>query len=325
MTWPCARDSIARMKSSIVIASFAMACCGCDSQAPTPSDASTATATASASAAPEPDKPEEKGVTILDKGKDPRALLRYAPKAGQAERLTLTNKTVQADVDGKERGAPSATIYLAFTFKEKKGDDLLYDIAVTKIDAKGDKEMPAAVERQLKATLGKVEGVKGTLLVSDRGMTREVKLAIGDDLPAEAKMAAGNLQETLAVLMVVLPTARVGEGAKWEVTSPVQQAGMTVDQTISYELAKNDAGRLTIKGTYKQTAKEQQMELAPGVMMKFLAHDATGTVAVDLDLAHLVPSKSESELKSKSTIQQGSRPKKDVSATTSIGLEGGIE
>lgn len=313
------------MKTPITIAWLVIACCGCDTPAPTPSDAPVATVTASASAAPEPDEPEEKGVTVSDKGKEPRALLRYAPKAGQAERLTLTNKTVHADVDGKERGAPSATIHLAFSFKEKKGDDLLYDVAVTKIDAKGEGEMPAAVERQLKETLGKIEGVKGTLLVSDRGMTREVKLVIADDLPAEAKMAAENLQETLAVLTVVLPTARVGEGAKWEVTAPMKQAGMTVDQTTRYELAKNDAGKLTIKGTSVQTAKAQEMEIAPGMLMKFLAHDATGTLEVELDLAHLVPAKSQSELKSKSTIQQGSRPKKDIRATTSIVLEGGIE
>lgn len=299
---------------------------GCDGQASADASSSaTASASASAKPAPEPDKPEEAGVTIIDKGKEPRALLRYAPGKGQKEKLKLTNRTTQMDVDGEEKGGPAGVIHLELSFTEKKDDALAYTLKVTEVDATGDKDMPIKLKIAVKQLLGHLEGLEGNLVTSDRGLTRDAKLTIPDDFPKDAVAAANNLQDTLSVLTVVLPTARVGEGAKWKHEGKVNSGGMKVDQVTEFELVERKGDQVKIKTTVTQTAKDQEYELAPGVKMKFLSHDAKGSADVSLNLAHLAPAKTKYELKSEDTIQQGSRPKKDVKSTVIIQVDGGID
>lgn len=309
----------------LMVGLVALGCFACDSgQAAPATDDVTATASASAKPAPEPDKPEEATITIVEKGNEPRSLLRYAPKPGQSERVKIRKATEDATVEGKDAEAPGAEFTIKLTFEKSQDDALVYAVVIDQVEIVGGPN--AATKRAMQDTIGKAVGLKGSLTVSDRGLVREATLEIPDTMPDASKMAAQNLRDTLREsVFVVLPTARVGVGAKWERKHAVATAGMSVDRVMTFELVESADGKLRVKTTEKQAVKDQEMELGPGMKMTVHSLEASGTGEARVDLAHLAPVSVESSSSSTTLLQQGSRPKKEVKAKETNKITGGID
>ncbi len=324
--------NLKRLSAFLLIATLGVTT-GCDGEKPSDtvdSAAAKPSASATAKPKPEPDKPEEKGIKILDKGKDPRTLLRYAPKPGQVERLRIASTTVHAEVkkDGdkktlEKKGVPTGEFVVKMTFKKKNdAGDLLYDLEIDEVSVSG-MDVPVKVMVATKSLLSQIEGVKGTLVISDRGRAREAKFKL-DDIKPDAAAAAKGIEEVFGGLFMVLPTARVGVGAKWEHTEKITQQGMEVDQVKVYELVANKKGEPELSVTVKQTAKDTVAKLGKGIEMKILAFKADGTGTATLNLSHIPVAKAKLNSKSETEMQLGSRPKKTLASDATYVLEGGI-
>src|ERR1035437_4195643 len=92
-------------------------------------------------------------------------------------------------------------------------------------------------------------------------------------------------------LVAPLPEEAVGPGAKWEVKMPIKTQGMTIDQTVTYEVASLEGERLTTKSTVVQHAANQKIQnpAMAGLKMDLTKMIGNGTGESTSDLAPTLP------------------------------------
>ena len=309
--------------AAIIVATAFFAC---DDSPGTPANETTATASASAKPPP-PDEPEEKGVTIIDKGKEPRRLLRYRPKKGQQEKLELTLETTSEEAGINKRPATTqgSTFRLHLLHNDgSKPGKLSYTIKILECEPNFGDTVPAAQKTAVTKIMADLKGITGRIEMSDRGVATDVSLNPGD-VSDDVKAVVAELESSLGTNIFVLPTARVGVGALWKHERPIESFGAITDQVANYELVALDGDTVKVKVITKDTAKDQVAKIGKGLEMKLLEGQGKLEGEVTLSLLHIAPVEGAFNGENKTKMQLGSRPEKVIKSVSKSGVKGGIE
>jgi len=82
----------------------------------------------------------------------------------------------------------------------------------------------------------------------------------------------------------------VGVGAVWEVRTPVQSHGATVEQVTTYRLRAQSGDEIGLDVQITQTAPAQDLpDPQPGLRARLNSLSTTGSGTMELKLSHLVP------------------------------------
>ena len=215
---------------------------------------------------------------MLDAGKAPKAVYRYAPEAGSVQTVRLS---MSIDMEMSMAGMAMPAMAVPTVFYELRSevtevakDRIHYAYSIVEAGAEG--EGPVADE--LRKELGEAVGSGGAVTLDGRGQLQGTTAV---SQPTEAT-PVDQMEATLGKLALVLPEGAVGQGASWRLEEDRFDGGVAVHQISTWTLAEIRAdGGLVIDVAVTQTAEDQTMQTSAGESeLKGFASSASGRTIV---------------------------------------------
>jgi hypothetical protein len=237
---------------------------------------------------------------LLDAGAEPRELLRFHPNPGDKQTLDMT-MTMAMTMGAQGAGAampqikiPAITMTMNSTVKDvATNGDITYEIEFSDATVKDDPSAMPQVVAALKASLAGFKGMTGTGTLSSSGMSRKMDFKMPPSADPQVSQMMGQMKDSLSGIRAQLPEEPVGVGAKWEVHQPIKSQGMTIDETVTYQLVTLDGELCTAKTTIAQHAANQKIQnpSMPGLKLDLTKMTGSTIGEVTFDLTHVMPSK----------------------------------
>ena len=264
-------------------------------------------------------------VTLVAPGAAPRAALRYKVAPSFKSQLNMVMAmSMNMDMGGTQMPmsmpAMKMSADVAVTAVSPTGD-ITYDLVFSDmtIDPVG---ADPNVVTAMQGAMPSMKGMKGTAVVTSRGIQKSVNMDMATVNPAlQQTMQA--MSSSLENMSLPFPEEPIGVGAKWEVKQAVDSGGMKTFQKITVELVAIQGNAVTLGVKTEQTAPPQPVsnpQLPAGATMSLVSLTGTGTGTMKLKLDSLVPN---SEMNAKtSTVMDmsmgGSSQRMSVDTTMKV-------
>jgi hypothetical protein len=229
-------------------------------------------------------------VKLLSPGKDPKKPMRMTAKVGlrQTGVMRIKMGIEQTRGENKVRGIlPEIRITMDLNVTNVSADgDIRYEFKINKAevleDAQVDKKDALVPKAALAEMLAEMRSMKGHVIVSSRGFTKEADLVIPPKMmDPETNQFMEEINKQLSSQMgLPLPEEAVGVGAKWLTTTTVKEEGMVLKQSITSELRSLSGDAAKVSLTIKQTGSAVGLKSAT----------SSGNGEMNLDLGRLIPS-----------------------------------
>ncbi len=228
-------------------------------------------------------------VKLLSPGKDPKKPMRMTAKVGLRRTVVMRIKMgmEMAMGENKVRGIlPEIRITMDLNVTNVSADgDIRYELKVNKAevleDAQVDKKDALVPKAALAEMLAEMRGMKGHVIVSSRGFTKEADLVIPPKMmDPETKQFMEEIKQSPYQMSSPLPEEAVGIGAKWLTTATVKQDGIVLKQSITSELRSLSGDAAKVSFIIKLT----------GSAVDLKSFTSSGNGEMNLDLGRLIPS-----------------------------------
>jgi len=242
-------------------------------------------------------------VKLLDPGKEPRKELRLKSKVGQTDKMKMTmamdmNIKVGAQNPPTQKLPPMIMNMGMKVTEVKPNGDIRYEFTLTSTDVTSSPGMDPKVVAAIKEALGKLNGLNGYAVVSNRGFNREAKINLPPGADANTKQVMQGMEQAMQQIGAPLPEEPVGVGAKWQYVTKLTQNGISLKQTAVYDLTKMDGERITCNVKVNQAAPKQKVAAPQGITVDLLSMKSDGGGQSELELTKLTPVKSKMNLAS---------------------------
>ncbi len=273
--------------------------------------ASTLSATAQQPPSTQPSAQGGLGPTIrlLNAGASPRTL-RLAPRQGATGVIDLTMKiTAKRTVDGAltpEPPSPGVLMSFKTVVTEIDGDRIGYTFECIKGDLVEDQEVPAQIREMLRGGITMVAGLRGTGVISDRGVSLGATVTRTPGMDQALLGHAMAIERLLGQVTTPLPAEPVGVGGSWEATNTIDEDGLTVQETITCTLTAMDGKAVEIDTEIRRQADPQPVRdpnIPAGASANLTAYAFAGTGRAVLRLDELHPIEGAVNVTADSTVQ----------------------
>ena len=241
-------------------------------------------------------------VSVTEAGAEPRAVLRFAPKAEQTRSVTLTMAMQVAMTLGTKAIDPSVlpTVEVKMDVTPSAASDgaSTYAFAVTSATRS---ELDGASERLKKAMDTAVEGMadsKGTLHIDGSGRMSTADYGLPEVPTPGLRPSLAGFQQSFSQLFVVFPETPVGVGASWSSTSHFELSGIPVEQRATYTLKAREGDVLTLAVSFEQAASGDAAAPA-GVALEGTQFGGRGTGTLTVALDSPFPTQAEAQSRSR--------------------------
>jgi hypothetical protein len=232
-------------------------------------------------------------VKLLSPGKDPKKPMRMTAKVGLLRTIVMRMKMAMGENKvAAQKLETRMTMNLNVTNVSADGD-IRYEFKINEFKI----NMPEVVEdaqtvQALKVVLAWMQGIKGHVIVSSRGFTKEADVVLpplyvnGVALTKDPKIkqfmeeSKQEFKQSLQQMSSPLPEEAVGVGAKWLTILTVKQNGMVLKQSITSELRSLSGDAAKVSFTIKQSGMDVDVK----------SFTSSGNGEWNLDLGRLIPS-----------------------------------
>jgi len=254
-------------------------------------------------------------IELLAPGAEPRVALRYQFKPGSQEKLVMDlgmSMSMQMGAMAQPPVTlPVSRMHMVLDLQSiDAAGELRYAFVMNKAEVLPATGAAAAMVPMMSSELAKMEGMKGTARVSNRGFTREASFEVPDRVSAQIKQMEESMARSIEQMSSPLPEEPVGVGARWRVTSQVETGGVNLNQIGHFELVALEAGVAKVRISLEQSAPPQDVkspDLPPGTVVHLVSMKGQGTGEGQIDLARVVPT-SKLELKTEMQMQVKAGP-----------------
>ncbi|MEM1033760.1 MAG: hypothetical protein AAGN82_25720 [Myxococcota bacterium] len=270
--------------------------------------------------------PDPGRLELISAGSEPRQTLRFAPKVGQVDALSMTMKVGMAASVGDKKvpsgNFPPMMLKLTLKVAEVTPDgDIAYDFLVTGADAKT-KGLPADQARLVQKGVSGLVGLGGRARVTGTGITRDVVIKPPKGGSAQLAPVMQSMEQAMNEVLAPLPEEAVGKGAKWKFVRTARQSGVLVTQTATYELLGVKPGKIKLGVELEQTAPRQAIRAPNGARLELMALQAKGTGKRILRLVHLSPQRSAVAISSRTQMAIPDQGVMTIDTSISIDMTG---
>ncbi len=274
-----------------------------DTAAATPDAPDAAAATPdTAAATPDAVAPKaEATVRLIEAGADPKVAMRYSAAVG-AEQTANLGMTTELELGANGQKMPTALpkTKMTITAKVNAADpaaDTTVGLVISEADiAEGQAAGGSRAAEKLAEVIRGMKGLKGDKVLSARGVSQRFTLAApeGDSGimgTAALKPVVQGFERAIDQMTVPFPDEAIGVGAKWEVTQQVLEAGMTLDQTIAFEVTaiKDNVVSLRFTVTLKAPPGKLESTFAGGMKALVTSLEGGGEGTIEVDRSKVLP------------------------------------
>ena len=229
-------------------------------------------------------------VKLISPGAEPRRAMRYTIPATYKGAMTMTTSI---EMGGLPMAMPPMSMVMGL------------NVGVTSIAPNGDismsmtftkAEMAAGADPTIAAAVGdamkSVVGLKGTAVMTNRGVTKSVKMDLDSIKNPAMSQAFSQVSQSLENMMAPFPEEAIGVGAKWEARQGLDANGMSIFQRTEFEVTGMTATSMTVKMKTEQTAPTQTIsnpQMPPDASMTLERLTSSGTGTGTIPMNALVP------------------------------------
>jgi hypothetical protein len=258
-----------------------------DTAAAAPSATGTSPATVSAPKSP---------VKLLDAGGEPRTVLRLHPTVGDKQSLTMTMK-IGMDMSASSTpvpatGIPGIVMSLDVEVKSIAANgNITYTMTFNDASLAADTNTQPAVAAAMKTALAGLSGMSGTGEMTDRGVVTKLEMKLPPTASPALSQTLGQMKDSLSSSSTPLPEEAVGPGARWDYLTHPKSQGMTIDQTLGFELVSVDGNHVNLRSRITQAAANQKLQnpTVPTVKTELTKLTGSGSGTSVLDLGKIMP------------------------------------
>jgi hypothetical protein len=232
---------------------------------------------------------------LLQPGNEPRKPLRFHPKPGDKQTVSLTMKMAigmkMGEVENPPMKLPAIITSFEVSIKNlSPNGDIAYDLLIGDTTIANDSEALPQIVDAMKTAVGAWKGLSGSGTVSDRGINKSLELKMPQGADAQTRQTLEQLKDSLTRIIVPVPEEPLGVGAKWEVKGSVKSQGMSLDQTSVYEITAIAEDKISTKNTITQKAAPQKISspAMPGLKLDLTKMNGNGSGDLTLNLAQLM-------------------------------------
>ncbi|AFY88882.1 DUF6263 family protein [Chroococcidiopsis thermalis] len=256
-------------------------------------------------------------VELLEVGNEPRQELRFRPQANAKQTSTMT---LQMDTDVSMAGQtmpkvdlPPITVAIdTVVTKVEPNGNIHFKSSYSNVDVMNSSSLPPQVLEAMRSQMKKMVGTSGSFIIDNRGQIQTAKFASSQKSDANLKQFSEQMSTSFDQMSSPLPQEAIGIGAKWRVTTTPSLLGMSVQQTITYELVNLKDNIATLNIWFEQHANPQKLTL-PGipngatVTLKSLESKGDGRLMMQLDRPFPLRANLIANSKNEMSIQQAGK------------------
>lgn len=296
---------------SLVLPVFLCVACTSATEPDGKPGAATKAEAAEAKDAPTPDKADEPpvgntkqieiasstppSITLIEAGTDPQTL-RLSPAAGATEAMKMTMvMTMQMGPGIPTVEMPPMVTTMSSVVDSVSEGSIKATVKFESIAVEAAASTPKVLVDNLEQTLAGFESFESRVEIDERGALLGGTVDVPQSLPAPLQQTMNQMQESFGKLQVPFPEEPVGVGGRWKALSNIEQGGMKIEQTATYEMLsrEGDTIALTVGITQKVTDPEFSPPGMPGVTGTIERYEGGGSGALKLQLDKLTPTESE--------------------------------
>jgi hypothetical protein len=243
---------------------------------------------------PRPPVPRILREELLDAGRGPRQRLRYR-LAPPAHTLVATARVTSHGYEGGTWAEPItlAPVREGFAVDPSAGSGPVHVRGlVAELERSGQSDAAvAAADAYLARWRALLERRRADVAVDERGRTGAVTL-VGDTAGASTDDLTDELVQRWVGLVVPLPEAPIGVGARWKVATALRAGGAAITQTAVYRLARVERDRWIVEVELTRLGRPQAIDvpgLPAGATAELIAMVRTVTGTVTLSPASPLP------------------------------------
>ena len=258
-------------------------------------------------------------VKLLEAGTEPRKVLRLHPNAGDKQTVEMTMKMAVGIQAGDSlvptSKLPAMKTTMAATVKNVSAEgDITYEMVLSDTSVVAEEGITPEVAEAMKTSYGGLKGMKGTVVMSNRGFAKTVEMKAPAAADPLLTQGLNWVKESLSSSSAPLPEEAVGAGAKWEVRTALNSQGVTMAQTATSQLVSVDGAHLVIKSALVQQAVRQKIQnpALGGTIVELTSLKGSGTSEVTSDLAQLLPLEASVESHTEISMEMNSGAEKQA-------------
>lgn len=233
-------------------------------------------------------------ITVLEVGTDPREL-RLNPVVGETEMMKMTMTMDMTMAPMPAISMPPMVTSMSGVATEVTDERIKATMKFESITIEPKSDTPQMLVDQLKQTLDGFESFESSVELDKRGTLLGGHSDVPQGLPGPVQQTMNQMQESFGKLQVPLPEEAVGLGGKWKAVSNVEQGGMKLEQTATYEVLSFEGDDIELKVDIEQklVSKEFEPPGMPGVKGSIERYSGGGSGTLALKLDKLTPTRSD--------------------------------
>ena len=236
-------------------------------------------------------------VKLLDPGAQPRTALRYKFQANRTEKMVMETSMAMAmemgDQKQPETQMPVTRMTMTIDSKEVSPEgNLHYEFELEQVEILPKPGANPAIVNAMKQQMSSMQGLSGSATVTSRGFTKDTEIKSPPGIDPQIKQSMDQMKQSINQMSAPLPEEPVGEGARWQVTMPMEMPAMKLTQVATYTLSEIQGDKVKLDITIKQSAPPQELDTpgaAPGAKVSLESLKSSGKGTVELQMTNLVP------------------------------------
>ncbi len=244
-------------------------------------------------------------VTLVDAGSDPKRALRLKPKAGDTQAASMVmNMDMKMGMGGQKMPMKLPGMKMNMSVKVdsvNKAGDATYGFKLDSVDVVARDGVDPGVVTAMKQGINGLVGMAGKATVTSRGYATAGELQMPAGANPQMKQMVDSFKQSMDQMSIPLPEEPVGVGAKWKVVQAIDQNGMKIAQTATFEVVKIDGDKVDTKFSLAQTAAPQKIDskdMPAGADARLKSLKGSGTGTTTFNLAKVMPEASDMTVKS---------------------------
>lgn len=230
------------------------------------------------------------GVTVrlLEPGAAPHQPLRLRLRPGQAQVMTLNIKMgMQMSANGQAMPTVDIPPMIMAAKMNVTGVDPAGNITAafeyTKSEVvPGPNDNPQVVAA-MQPALQSMIGLQGTVVVTPRGITKQVEIHMPENMAPEAVQQVEQMRQSMSQMSCPFPAEPVGVGGRWQVQMPIESGQMQLNQVATYTLREVLGDTIVCDVIMQQDAPQQIMEEnGQRIVMQSLSTQGQGQMKMNL-------------------------------------------
>lgn len=237
-------------------------------------------------------------ITLLEAGTDPQTL-RLSPTAGATEAMKMTmTMSMQMGPGTPKVEMPPMVTTMSSVVDSVSAGSIKATVKFESMTVEASPSTPKMLVDNLQQTLAGFESFKSSIELDERGALLGGTIDAPQGLPAPLQQTMNQMQESFGKLQVPLPEEPVGVGGRWKALSNIEQGGMKIEQTATYEVLSREGNTvsLAVGLTQKVIDPEFSPPGMPGVTGTIERYEGGGKGKLELQLDKLTPTESEMKM-----------------------------